>query len=676
MRRILLAIVLPLVIATGTRSGPSSSTTPGNSTGSRPMADTLDAHPPEHSPSDDAVQPARDYTVGEIVITATRQSIIRDHAPSPVEVMTRQEIDLAAGSSVAKALSGMPGVFMRSYGGSGSLHTCSIRGMSAEHTLVLLDGESITGSQNDQLDLGIISTNNIERVEVVRGGYSSLYGADAIGGVINLITRRPANGIAGALSSSLGSNGLFAYELGLSGSSDATGWRGTVRRETGRGDFAFNFSDGMTATRLRRADSDYSLFFADAGVNQTLGATMQSHILVSYSTADRGTPGPVMDATSVPEGRLNDRTVRARGTLGWTPGEVIAGSFNATYVYSEQRYTDVFFGSPYRSTSRNNAFTLSPAISGNFSPALKGTVGWDVSRSWIRSDEVDNATRWQGSMYIATEHRVSLPFAVPFEMDLFPSVRYDGFSDVNGDLSPKIGLNIGLLPDPSIRLRSSLGKSYRVPTFNDLYWKFGGNPDLRPERSVSFDAGVVARLGFFGSLTLDAGYFSISAHDRIIWAPAAGGLFTPQNITSSRAEGAEASVEWTGLSGVLSLSANSTWTTARKTSADFPGDPSDGKLLVYSPRQTVHVAIRCMLDPVVVSLDNLWIDKRFSDDLNEHSVPQYNVATATVRVSVPFGSWKGWVKCDLTNLLDRSYQVIDSYPMPGREVRVTVGADL
>ena len=619
------------------------------------------------------------YEMKEIVVTATRGAISREASPTPVAIVTRELIDLKAGSSLATTIDGMPGLFLRAYGGGGALHTASIRGMSSEHSLLLIDGRRYTSSQNGQIDLALVSMANIERVEVVRGGSSSLYGADAVGGVVNLITRKPTENLDARLSSSMGSYGFLAYEVGLRGSSGEIGWSTLFRREKGDGDYGFDFTDGRTATRLRRTGADFDLLLADIEVDYTPTHAVSSALTLSYARADRGTPGSVTDVNAFPQARLADNAVRSAMTVDWEVSSVVRAVVNTTYLYADQRYTDPLLlldNGPLHSVSVNRSVLLSPEIRADFSPAVKGIAGIEVGRSWIRSNEVRDAIRWQRSMFLATEHRLALSSSVPFEIALYPSVRYDSFSDVEGDISPKLGISVGLLRQPSMRIRSSYGKSYRVPTFNDLYWRQGGNPLLKPERSVSFDAGVAARINLLGFINVEAGYFSITTRDRIVWTPGAGAIWSPRNITRAESHGVEAQINWIETRGLLSLAVNSTWTTARKTSADYPGDVTQGKFLIYTPRQTVQMAARLFTEPVSVSLEHTWVSYRYTTESNDRTLPGYNNTSATTRIRIPMGRWTGVAKFEVSNLFDTSYQVIALFPMPGREFRITLGAEL
>jgi vitamin B12 transporter len=620
------------------------------------------------------------YEMHEVVVTATRLSTNRVDSPTPVTVLTKEAIDLKTGSSVADALEGTPGVCFRAYGGGGALHTASIRGMSPEHSLLLVDGQRYTSTQNGQIDLALVSMANIERIEVVRGGSSSLYGADAIGGVINLITRRPPASLDVRLSSSFGSYGFRAYELGVSGSAGDLGWRTVVRREKGDGNYTFDFSDGRTTTRMERSGADFDLLLADLELDYPpQGSTVSSRFTLSYSRADRGTPGSVTDVATRSTARLNDNVVRSTLAAEWELSSTLHALLHTSFLYADQAYVDpllIVDNVPLTSFSANRSVMLSPEIQGEFSREIRGVAGVEIGRSWIRSSEVRNAFRWQRSAFLSTEHRFTLPFSAPFEISFYPSLRYDSFSDVDGDISPKLGMNLGLLRQPLLHVRTSFGKSYRIPTFNDLYWRQGGNPLLKPERSVSVDAGVTARFPLLGFVNIDAGYFSIATRDRIIWIPGSASMWSPRNIARAESDGVEAQVNWIDPLGMVSVTMNSTWTSARKASADYPGDPTNGAYLIYTPRQTVHLMAQFFSGPFSGSAEHTWVSFRYTTENNDRILPGYSVTSASARLRIPLGQWTGTVKLEASNIFDTSYQVIALYPMPGREFRMTLEAEL
>jgi vitamin B12 transporter len=222
-------------------------------------------------------------------------------------------------------------------------------------------------------------------------------------------------------------------------------------------------------------------------------------------------------------------------------------------------------------------------------------------------------------------------------------------------------------------LRASAGKSYRVPTFNELYWRDGGNPLLRPERSTSFDCGGAMA---FGTVRLDASFFSIQTNDRIVWQAQNNGIWVPENIRKVSSNGIEAEMKWLGFGGKVLATVNSTWMRVLKESEDYPGDPSAGKMLAYVPRQSVNASISLLMGPVELYARNSWVSFRYTSETNDRYLPNYDITSAAISFSYPIGIVKAHFKLEATNLFNASYQVIALYPMPLREIKGTIGATL
>jgi iron complex outermembrane receptor protein len=300
----------------------------------------------------------------------------------------------------------------------------------------------------------------------------------------------------------------------------------------------------------------------------------------------------------------------------------------------------------------------------------------ESGRASIRGDDVTDAVRWQRSAFLSTQFSFQLPTTVPFEFTLFPSLRYDSFSGLAGDISPRIGLNVGILKDPDLRIRSSYGKSFRVPTFNDLYWIAGGNPSLRPERSFSFDGGAIGSFNWLGRWDVEVSAFAIDSRDRIVWTPTGGSFWSPKNISRVRSSGFEAEGRWTGFDGSLTLVLNSTWTDVVKKSEDFPGDPTAGKQLIYVPEQTVSASASFIVGNAKLFVQHSWTSFRFTTEINDRFLPSYPVTSAALQYMLSIRPVKVSAKLEATNLFNRSYQVVALYPMPLREFRATLGVEL
>jgi iron complex outermembrane receptor protein len=215
-----------------------------------------------------------------------------------------------------------------------------------------------------------------------------------------------------------------------------------------------------------------------------------------------------------------------------------------------------------------------------------------------------------------------------------------------------------------------------MPTFNEMYFKYGGNPLLQPERSLGFDAGVVATYGGYNRFSAEANYFSIHTRDRIVWSPDADFNYTPKNIREVATSGVELIAGWKTADGKYSVDCNSTWTNATKQNEDFPGDPTLNKKLVYVPERVMNLSATASLYGVVLYLRETWVSRRFTSEINDKQLPAYAATDIAVRRSFALGGPSLFVKGEVSNLFNESYQIILTYPMPLREFRVTAGVEL
>jgi vitamin B12 transporter len=618
------------------------------------------------------------YSAPEVVVTGTRIPQAFTRMPGLVSVLSRADIQALPGTRVADALEAVSGASFRSYGSGASVQTLSLRGLPPEHTLVLIDGERASSFQNGFFDFGLLPLANVERIEVAQGGLSALYGADAIGGAVNIITKRPPEKPSASASQTIGSAGYSAFELQGGAQAGPASMRLSLRREQSRGDYSFRFTDGTSTSDASRRGEDFRLSTADARVDLSAGSSLRFSVTGSYSDADRGSPGPFTDRLASGGARLYDKEGSVRLGGVYEASADLEVRLDGSASSSRETYTDpkLIHGEPTRTTTTGNAFILTPSVRWKGADGLILDAGGEFTQASIRGDELSTAHRSGRSAFASLEYKAFDEAGPVKDLLIVPAARYDSYSDVPGDVSPRLGLSFGLFDRQLLRLRSSVSKSYHVPTFNDMYWITGGNPNLRPERSVSFDAGLHSRLQLLGTLDLDLSAFNVSTRDRIVWVPGNSGLWSPRNYAAVRSRGVEGTVGWSGFGDILRLELNSTLLSTLKESADYPGDPTQGKELIYTPRQTTHLTGTLAWGGATIALRYTWSSYRFTTEVNDRFLPAYGVAGAALGYSLGAGPTTVRAKVELTNLLNEDYQVIALYPMPLRQVRGTLEVSL
>ena len=189
-----------------------------------------------------------------VTITATRGKSLATEIPASVDVITSEMIELQNPDNIAEAIEAVQGVNIRDYGGLGGLKTISIRGSTSSQVLVMLDGQKINNAQSSQVDLSTISVEGIEKIEVVRGGNSAIYGASAVGGVINIITKKHnrVEGFNGNISAMQGSFDSHSYEANVDYRSYGNSGSITLKTTSSEGDFKYSDRFGNEMKREKR----------------------------------------------------------------------------------------------------------------------------------------------------------------------------------------------------------------------------------------------------------------------------------------------------------------------------------------------------------------------------------------------------------------------------------------
>ncbi len=384
------------------------------------------------------------------------------------------------------------------------------------------------------------------------------------------------------------------------------------------------------------------------------------------SDADRGQPSVVTGIIQNNRARINDRDLFVNSTSEISVHDRFSLSIPVTYHFNRQRYRDpniVIAGQELSSFYENTILSVSPNAKYALSPEHHLIVGSEVSRAGIESNEVVSTERNQISLYYSSHHR----WTVPFDITLFPSIRYDAFSDIRGDISPKIGVNILLLQHPLLRFRSSIGKNYRVPTFNDLYWIDGGNANLTPERSVSFDAGIISDVdGESYKTRFEVNYFSIHAKDKIVWMPGSKGIWSPKNLQTVQSTGVELTLSGSVLDGLVNGQYRQTVLTTLKTSADYPNDPSQNKILPYVPQQYSALIIGSSYKHYSVNVLYSITGYRYetADNNARFILPTHDTYDVNASALFEFQQFSLRIKGEMNNLFDKAYELVTDYPMP------------
>lgn len=427
-----------------------------------------------------------------VVVTATMTIKGVDQIPAAVEVVEKSDMRAMGAETAADALGESRSLVMQS--STGRAMTASIRGLRNNHCLVLIDGRRLSAGFRDNIDLGDIPTGNIERIEIVRGPTSALYGSDAIGGVINIITRKPTEKTIGGFGLRYGQNRY--------GEAENPVFKGDISRQTGRIGYAFSGSFNLN----RRYDRDKGTLETD-GDQKHIGAGSGQ---LTFNLAP--TQQLLFGTDYLETGKEGNRA------YGWGSGkrteEARRKSLMAEYRGKVSKYSELVIKEYY--SSFRTDIEVSPLSSGNWFNPLTGTedayhldqelnqleLRWSgllhadhlataglEHRYEKRKDNAFNNDVGNSAIFFQDEYQVSDQFLLIF------GSRYDRHSVFGSAFSPKINLFYAI--HDNLRLNVSYGKGFRAPNIFELYIETDTranlvrpNPDLDCETSRSFELGL------------------------------------------------------------------------------------------------------------------------------------------------------------------------------------------
>lgn len=585
-----------------------------------------------------------------VTVTATRLRTHLLEAPTRVTVLDAESMREGGAQNLAELLARRSGVFIRRYGGGG-LASMSLRGGTASQTLVLLDGHRIASPQLGQLDLSLLPTVLLQSVEVMHGAGSALYGADALGGVVNLRTIRPGKQLL-LLKGSAGAYGQRTGSALASGPLGRVSGVFAVEVNAARADWPYLNKSLFPPREVRRTGADrrrlslYSAFTIKAW-----------RMTAWYNDAERGLP---TIGSILPRGeRQWDRLLRvhAGGTLGRLRLSGLAHSGSLRYVNPQLELDNTgrsfiaSFDADVRLRSGEN-FDLVTGLSQGYARARHPRLQ-------------SNASEQYAAAFVSATIRAG-------SLRLYPALRTDAYHRPGERLlvqfNPRLGLNLRLLSRPALHLKSSAGRFFRNPTFNDRFWQPGGRSDLRPEHGWSTDLGL--QLNHRGG-RLEASAFLSRVTDQIQWLPSGSSYWMPVNLGRIVSRGLEASYEWRLEMAHLSGGFFYTLTDARDWSDQAA--PSYVRLL---PRHQGKSHLSLHLGFARLSASARYVGKRFITTDGSSSLVPFTLFDGSLELDQRVGRVVLTVSAAAENIFNLRYEVMPSYPMPPRLVRMELSATI
>jgi len=496
-------------------------------------------------------------TLDEVVVSATKTEEKRKDVPNAVIVIDEMQIEESPAKTLGELLANEPGIDWRTYGDYGGARgTIHIRGMEGNATQVRVNGVTVNSPSLGPADVSKIPLNSIERVEVVKGSGSVLYGSGAMAGTINIITKRPQREKTD-LKVSAGYGTQSTYQVSAEQGMFAAG------------DVGYYLTANRYKTHGFRSNSDMSHNDASLKLVLDKGDLLNVSLYGDYIYRDFGRPdvqpppgtqsyylnGTELtnseSASLVDRGRDND--AHAVLNLNSRPADWVDLKLRGDYTYMDSynygRYVYWGMAGGARTWVTNKVLGLEGDIDLRPFSGANLLIGseykhydWENKNTNLDAfgaNEPDSTTNTDASLHTTGVYMEGQYRPCQYVKGL-AGIRHEDHSVFGTEDLPRFGLIVNPLQHTALKI--NYGKHFLAPTPNDLYWPSdpytSGNPNLKPEKGWHLDAGVEQAL-FDKKMFLSLTYFNWDLKDKILWGPDSNWVWKPQNLDKAKAQGCE-----------------------------------------------------------------------------------------------------------------------------------------
>lgn len=555
-------------------------------------------------------------------------------------------------------------LFIKNYG-PGSLATSSFRGAGAAHTAVLWNGFNIGSPMNGQIDLSLVPVGIADNIGIMYGGSSALWGSGAVGGAVMLDNVPHFNG--GLTVDAGGSFGSFSdmrQHVGIAVGKPK--WSSTVRlfNATARNDFRFRPLGEAGAAEQRQRNAGLAQHGVVAENYFRINKRQRIDLGLWYQANDRHVPPTILQGSST--AKQNDESTRA--TAEWQRlgdrmnSYVRAAWFDDRLAWqgseddsaANSRTGTLIAEAEVRIKLNNDRQRINAGINNTFAQALS---------DGFPNRQKQNRTALFASYRFTTRNRRSTTSL---------SVRQEVVAAETVPFMWSLGSEYRLVK--WLTAKANVSRVYRLPTFNDLYWVPGGNPDLLPESGYSGEAGlaVKGKLAPHVEANAEATVFQRTMDNWIIWLPG-GAYWSPENLMNVWSRGLEmrGGTGWRMRNTAVRLDLMTNYVVSTNQTAKTRNDASVGKQLIYVPMYSGHGKLSLEHKRLRTTLGANYTGYRYTSTDNRTFLEPFTLVDASISYRINAGA-----KCSASvmvqgfNLLDANYQVMLDRPMPLRNFQV------
>ena len=630
------------------------------------------------------------HTIDEVTVKARRTPLSVASA-QPVQSMGREQLEALGIQSVADAVKRFAGVTVRDYGGIGGLKTVSVRNLGAAHTAVSYDGVTVSNAQAGQIDVGRFSLDNVEELSLAVGQGNDLLQsarAYASAGILSIRTQRPvfAEGKNDVWRARV-SGGSFGYITPSLRYAHRFSSRTSVMVEgdymRADGIYPFILDNGRTETTEHRRNSDIYSWHVEGNLYHTFKDESRLTGKSYFYKSERGLPGSVILYNPTARERLWDENFFTQIAYEKHFSSQWKMRALAKYNHAWNRYEDTnvkYEGGRQVDVHRQDEYYASATVSWQPFTSLSLSLAQDgfVNTLHNNIDDSPNPVRLTSLTALNADFRWSGWHLLANLTGTYTTdeVRSGVTPDDRRHLSPSLSLSWRPWSSEAFYLRALYKNTFRVPTFNDLYYRRSGNTALRPEDATEYNVGLTwnARpLAWLNSLSLTVDAYYNKVEDKIVAFPSVY-VWRMANYGEVEIHGVDATLaaSFPIVSG-CEVDVTGAYTFQQALDLTNPSAKNYKDQLPYTPRHSGNASVLLKTPWLHVGYNVMAVGKRYFMDQNipSNEIEGYVEHGLTASRSFQLGKATTLrLQADVVNLTDRQYEVIKYYPMPGRSWRV------
>ncbi|MCK5028998.1 MAG: TonB-dependent receptor [Bacteroidales bacterium] len=614
-------------------------------------------------PTDPTDAPSDTIVLEEIEITANR--LINFTTGAKVHKIKSLEIESYTNNNLSNLLSEITGISVKSYGMSG-LSNVSLRGMSSKHVAVLWNGLNLQNTLNGGTDMSSIPSFLIDEIDIQYGGASALFGSGAIGGIIHL-----NNNLNFDKKLNIQYNQSFEsfdnYFEGLKFSLGKEKFASNTRiyHKYGKNDFKFINSQQFGHPTLKQENSTLRQY----GILQSNAIKINNNNRIStniWAQHHYLEIPPIMTNTTSEQ---NQNTDALRVSTVWNHNrEKSSWSTRFYYNYESLVYSNPLIdlisemdnysvvGEVENKTSLGNQFLLNSGINNTYD--VVKTINYGESKHRNRT------ALYTSLKYFNKSNSLSAVISAREEL-------------VDEDFTPiTFSLSSRYLIIKYLNIRTNISRNYNIPTFNDLYWVPGGNPDLKPEDGWSEDLGIEFNHSISShTIASELSAFNINLNNHVIWAPSdVAAYWMAENVENLWSRGWETSLSYSYINSGFwtNIKLMYSYTKSTYEESENTDESSIGKQLMYIPINKASGELKLGYKWINIRYTHNFVDKRYINKDNSDDIRNYHLANASIGGKIQFNTSDILINFKVNNVWDKTYEVMAKYAMPLRYYALSI----